>query len=463
MAPTEYRAGTHQTAPPVPADAQLFKFPASLKWLYMGGAALSFGLALAMPLTESVHRWFGPVVVCATFLTAFGVLCLRSFNRCYDTVAVNPEGIRYLPRKGENTFIAWNNVASVSARDVMQRLVITDLSGRKTIRLEYQLDNFEQLRDIVLRYTEAARFRRPFAKVFDRNWANRGLFLGCFAACLLLAYLAVHQGQRGASLGMIGFAAFSLVALTREPASVGISNTAIVIKYLGWQRTISFAAVSNIVIADLHDDGGNVHATVIIERPNGKPIKLLGFREGSVALHDALYSAWRAARGDGKPAPVSTPSSEAAGSPQELLTTFHGKSLAALTPAILIGAALFTGFSRLHSAQPMSHAYRTAVALISLSGVALSVYLLRIIPRRLLIGSESLTVEYFQGRRVVPYAAITNISLGEFRNAKGLPVGVVKVERNGARMLRLAGFREDAPALYASLRQAWMRARGERA
>ena len=49
--------------------------------------------------------------------------------------------------------------------------------------------------------------------------------------------------------------------------------------------------------ACIADAKGNVWAAVIINRQNRKPVKLFRFREGSVALRDALQSAWKAAGG----------------------------------------------------------------------------------------------------------------------------------------------------------------------
>jgi len=43
---------------------------------------------------------------------------------------------------------------------------------------------------------------------------------------------------------------------------------------------------------------GNVWVAVLIERRQGKPVRLFRFREGSVALHDALQSAYQSHGGD---------------------------------------------------------------------------------------------------------------------------------------------------------------------
>lgn len=81
----------------------------------------------------------------------------------------------------------------------------------------------------------------------------------------------------------------------RDPTSVQITKRSIDITYLGWKRSVAFPEVIGISLKDVSDDRGNVWAAVILDRRNDKPIKLFRFREGSIALRDALQAAWNAA------------------------------------------------------------------------------------------------------------------------------------------------------------------------
>ena len=79
-----------------------------------------FGIAasaLAWRLTDPAHASLVVVLPCVPLFGSFAALCLRSFKRLRDQVAVNSDGIWYLPRKGEPTFIVWHEVGSVSALD----------------------------------------------------------------------------------------------------------------------------------------------------------------------------------------------------------------------------------------------------------------------------------------------------------------------------------------------------------
>jgi hypothetical protein len=87
-----------------------------------------------------------------------------------------------------------------------------------------------------------------------------------------------------------------LLAIRRDPSTVVITVEAVVIKYPGWGQTIPFNSIREIALHDVHLRG-NTWAAVTMEKLEGRAIKLFRFREGSVALHHALHSAWCSATG----------------------------------------------------------------------------------------------------------------------------------------------------------------------
>ena len=265
----------------------------------LGCSLISLGFmafTLVERLTDAAHVPLAVVLLCVIVLGSFAALCLYNFRKLRESVAINSQGVWSLPTKGEPTFIAWRDVANVRADDTGQRLVLLDGTGGSSIRLKYQLQDFGRLREFVLRHTaESARRCAPGVNVFHRTRINKVILLGFAVPCLFLARLGFHQGQPRASLFFIGLAGLIVASLTQDPTHAVITRDAVVIKYPGWKRVIPFHSISGIVLADQYDRNCNVWAAVIIERRQGRPLKLFRFREGSLALHDALYSAWRSA------------------------------------------------------------------------------------------------------------------------------------------------------------------------
>jgi hypothetical protein len=300
-----YRYANGNVDATLPADATYFRIPVGIRWLILAFAIAFLAFLIFGVVGILGDRQHVQIVLLVLYVAVFGSLeaaALQMLFRALDAVAVNSEGIWYVPRKGGTTFIGWGDVASVRALDVRQRLVVTDTTGGKKIRLEYQLENFERLRTFVLEHSATARQHAPLNTVFHRNWVNRGVMLAFFGFFSMTAVCAAIDGVPVTALLLFGLAIPPLISLINEVASVQISNDSITIRYLGWQRSIPFQAITNIGLVDLHSRG-DVIATVLIERRSGKPVRLMGFREGSVALNDALCSAWRAATTAGGQSP----------------------------------------------------------------------------------------------------------------------------------------------------------------
>ncbi len=217
------------------------------------------------------------------------------FWRRYQ-VAVGDDGIWYLAQKEKPVFIAWRDVAMVRADDTMQRMILADRTCVRTMRLDYQLDNFLALRAYVLSHTTKESRAIPTCNsVYYRTWINKIVLLALAANVTAIAWVSFHQGQKGASLFFIALVGFLLQAVIRDPLGLQILPDAIVIKYPGWRRRIAFGAISSIEQCDL-SERGNVWAAVVVNVRGDKSIRLFRFREGSLALSEALQEALKAAQ-----------------------------------------------------------------------------------------------------------------------------------------------------------------------
>jgi hypothetical protein len=279
-----------------PADAPVFKFSNGYYWYTVFGTVVFAGftgLCLAIPLFD--RRLLLLSVLGVAFFGTFAGYFLRYLRCLRDSVAVNPEGIWYLPRKGDCTFLAWNEVAKAKDDEpssLYSRLVLADATARRQIRLDYRLEDFERLREFVIEHTAAARCQPPI-RVFHRTWYNKIIFGGFIVFFLSIAVLC--HGNGGASLFFLGFAMIPLVSIAQDSTRLEIRPDAIVILYPGWSRSVSFNTITGIRLANMSGGKGPVLATVIVQRLKGSPINLAKFREGSIALYEELLSAWKTA------------------------------------------------------------------------------------------------------------------------------------------------------------------------
>ena len=301
--------------PPVPADATVFTFRRGATWFIL--------LALLFALTEAVfllvEAWFTQdpstrmtQIPEGVFLALVAELNWRFFRSSWHRIAVNAEGI-WSVRLRNTSFLAWRNLAHVLANDAMQRLELADASGLTEIQVEYQLKDFERLRDFILSHTtESAQVHASGVGAFRRSWEYKIIYATIASASLFVAWFVYRHVTGHVFLLPVALGATALVLFFLDPVSLVINHDRISIKYAGYQRTILFSSISEIALSDRRYRG-NVWAGVLIRRKTGGPIRLSRFRGGSVALYEALQAAARAANpAQGSPGTAGTDAQNAA-------------------------------------------------------------------------------------------------------------------------------------------------------
>ena len=227
-------------------------------------------------------------------LAVFGASILR---KLWDRIVIDSEGISYRQRRGGSTTIAWPDIATVTANDVKQRLVLADIGYGKTIKLEYQLEDFSRLRKRVLDHTHAlVRERATEMTVFHRSPINTWIFI-CAPFALAIFWQAGH-GAAPLAATLTQFSVLMILGLARaafDPYRLTIGAAGVEITAFARTRRILFSEISSADAADISGNG-NVWAGVVLNLYRDKPVRLFRYSEGSLALHEALNVALARAR-----------------------------------------------------------------------------------------------------------------------------------------------------------------------
>ncbi len=448
---------SNEQSNPPPADAKIFKLPPSYRWGLLLAAIFFSGavaLGLALPWLPGNGAFsFVLSAVCLLFFGSLAFYAFRAFQRSRDRVAVNDDGIWYLPNTaGSPTFIRWNEVTTVRARELLQRLEVIDITGRK-IRLEFQLENFDRLREIVLSHTEDRRRQTPSLSVFHSGY--RTIAIPVFGMLFFLGFacLSMWQGSQGAALLLAGIVILNAYLLARQPLRVRISSQSIIVEYPGWRRAVPFDSIKDVAIANAQ----NGTPVVTIERQQGKPLIFRIFREGSVALYDAVRGAWLRAQGGSVPSEASEQPGHTSLPDSALPTVFH-VTRRALLVLVLITLLDVAGVLYWHS--HLSGGRGNPMAVFLLCFALWTIYAMTRIPRSLMLSPDSLTVGYLGWRRIVPFETITNVEMSKRVVNTGKSVDLVTVERRNGRALKFGSLKEGVPTFHQALRAAWSRSIG---
>ncbi len=278
-------------APVIPPDAKVFSFSAGASWF--------FAIAMLMALTEAailfVRAWYtvDPTtrimqIPEGIFFALAGELNWRFLRRSRTRFAVNSEGI-WRQQGRSSVFLPWSEMASVRANDAQQRLELRDRLDAATIQVDYQVNDFERLRAFILSHsTEQAQLERPGMSIFHHSSGNKLVYAAVAALLFFFAWQSQHHSGHPLIPALLGVVMLFLVL--REPSSVVIGHDGLAIHHLGYQRDIPFSSIADVTLSDVRYRG-NVWAGVLITTKNGARIRLSRFREGSIALFEALQGA----------------------------------------------------------------------------------------------------------------------------------------------------------------------------
>lgn len=262
-------------------------FEASLVGLVgLGQIALLFYVPRTWPIALPVIAFFG-------WILRFAIDAAR---RSKDEIQTRREGLEYRPHQALSQLLLWDEISNLKEHPYLQHLVAMDRSGTRKIKLEYQLENFDSLREIILEKAQNRTNSVQIPFVFHRTRHFLIFFLvGCLF-CLAMARLSYTKGGMITTLFFLGFAGFSLLPLFIEPVIIRVLNNRIILQFILWQYSIGFDEISKLNLQNVSGRHGSRIPTVIIERRQGKPFKLNNIREGSIALYEAVLSALKKAR-----------------------------------------------------------------------------------------------------------------------------------------------------------------------
>ena len=288
------------------ADTLVFEYSVMMRIMMWVCVIICLGFVAFAVVTLSVRTERGSLTpVLLLFLAVFGgglAYSVRIVRYSRDRIAVDSQGIRYLAKNGLGSFLAWSEVAAIKANDTMQRLSLSDASGARTIRVEYQIGGFAALRDFILSHTDAQALQpQRELRVFHRSWINK-IILAAFG--LLFASVLLQCYRKGDTVGICitsVFVSLILLGIAMDPVALTIGVGGLMIRYPLWSRSVPFDSISGVSLQDINARG-NVWAAVVIDRKGEKAIRLFRFREGSLALRDAIESAWRSSGAFADPA-----------------------------------------------------------------------------------------------------------------------------------------------------------------
>ncbi len=257
-------------------------------------------LGLTLPFFPPGENWHpgGARIVSLIFIVLFGACAFSSWRTLkklpYMDVAADDDGIWYAHIGKDKGLIAWEKISGVKERPRMQCLDLFASHGEKLLTVEYQLRDFEGLRDLLNERTSGAdpetgqTGQSTFSKPSSYHLTNLLMVLGL---PILGFFCAKVQGAAFWGYAMcvtvivIGYEYFV------TPTGIHVDLRRFVVNYPFWETAIDFSDVEEIKITDKFYKGYRLPEVWIHSRNKEKPIKLKMLGVDSNVLYAALQKA----------------------------------------------------------------------------------------------------------------------------------------------------------------------------
>jgi hypothetical protein len=268
----------------------------------MLGATLVFVtaalLSASLPFFPDLRGRWSTLILAVfglVFFTPLAWLAFDAWTRRHERILTDEVEIRVVSPGGHSQAITWVDVVEARERPLLQRLELHGARGPKVLRLEYQLEGFLRLRQIIRDRALQLRTRHRQLREFHRV---RYLSLVGMAGALLFLWLTWYGWQAdqfSVVLTGLGFTILSAFSAVREQQRVILGTRSVTLRWPLWAREVPYTTVRDVTLQNVSDAHGNLIATVFIHRRDGKPLRVTHIREGTMVLFDALRAACESA------------------------------------------------------------------------------------------------------------------------------------------------------------------------
>jgi hypothetical protein len=135
-------------------DTIIFTFPEAEQRKYrqsllicMGLLVSALGLGMILNISDGLNQLvYFALLIALTLAMIYFYWYLRMLK---NRIAVSPMGIAQIHPNLRATVLHWNEITSVKESKALQRIDLQDQSGKRHIRVEYQMNNFEILKSYI--------------------------------------------------------------------------------------------------------------------------------------------------------------------------------------------------------------------------------------------------------------------------------------------------------------------------
>ena len=262
-------------------------------WIFGASAVLVIVVAVISFIESPENRgalvvYFIMMLVFAGFAFA-GIAIVRQFGRA--AVAVDNDGIWSTELGKSQGLIRWTDIGSIKERPTGQRLELLDSNGVSLNKLEYQLERFEDLREIVFE-----RARMPDSEIQCPATFSKSVVYHVFTVLAIIGFAALSYcvSQTHAILALLGLGvmAMGINDYLKTPVKLTIDRRNVEVGYPHRTQSLGISEVDAIELADHYIHGSRLMEVLISTHTSQRPIRLKQISVQPAELYQ-LLTRWK--------------------------------------------------------------------------------------------------------------------------------------------------------------------------
>lgn len=255
------------------------------------------GAALLFMPAEGNSNPRGTLMISVLCMGLFGILAALTWNMLkklpYTNIVADDDGLWYKHESKEHGLLRWEDISRIRERAARQCLDIFDRSGRRRIRVEYQLDRFETLRRLL---NDKAHLSNDAAR--PGEFSKGAVYHLFYGACVLgFALLGLYVGRNGSPV--LGFGGMSLMVAAiiyeymKTAHRLEITPRGLTVHYPLRKKFISYVDIIDIDMADTFHKGARYPEVRVFSKKATKPYAFQRMGADANVLYVALNKAMK--------------------------------------------------------------------------------------------------------------------------------------------------------------------------
>ncbi|MFH2044047.1 MAG: hypothetical protein ABIK92_02755 [Pseudomonadota bacterium] len=251
-------------------------------------------LFIALPFVPDNGPTINPIVIYS--LSILGALFFL-FITCYlfrikkqlpfRAISIDNDGIWPLHKEKKESLISWKSIANIKERPAMQRLDLIGQDGSLLLKIEYQLENFDRLRNLLIDRIDIKQYQY-LPIIFSKKIIYHLFYFICILGLLSLGW---HVGQKRPVFGY-GAAAILAIGICYEYFTtiwcLSIDHHELSYKYPLLSRHVQYRDVIKVNLSDTFVNGARLPEVYVDLKNDTKPIKLEKLGVDAVILYKTL-------------------------------------------------------------------------------------------------------------------------------------------------------------------------------